>query len=79
MANRNLQMKMRRDAERSRGPMRVADYRRIPITSAEQLVMLRQFGWREASLYQVTDELRSQLAWFVYANGSKRINVLTRN
>lgn len=75
MANRVLQAKMRRDDERRRGPMKASDYRRIPITSAEQLVTLRQLGWREACLYQITD--RATLAWFVYANGMKVINILT--
>ena len=51
------------------------DHRRIAITSAEQLKMLRELGWREAYLHQVDNQFGARLAWFVYPNGMKRINI----
>lgn len=56
-------------------------YRRIAITSTEQVRMLRELGWRDtylSDLHEVaTDDIRTQLAWFVYPNGKKWINVLS--
>lgn len=67
--------KTRRDKEK-----KPVEYRRIPVTSINQIKVLRELGWREAFVNQVfNDKPREKLAWFVYPNGMKVINILTSN